>query len=205
MSQTSQILDVDGGLELSQRTDGTLELGQDGEAMAPVRGTIHQQVDDDEQDNLSTITGDQEKEDDLIKVYRTNDMVAEDSGTLFLVKHTTKEVIWPYTKFGKLDVWTDVDMEDKGTVVYRILESMGLLDKYDRIERAKFWLRYCKVVYDQLSVHKGTASDGIKKDMKKGIVDMIDLMKCKMSIVHYLMILTYTLILFHSQKRKQHY
>ena len=72
--------------------------------------------------------------------------------------------------------YRDVDMEDKGTVVYRILESMGLLDKYNRIERAKFWLRYCKVVYDQLSVHKGTASDGIKKDMKKGIVvDKIDL------------------------------
>ena len=60
------MLDVDGGLELSQRTDGTVELGQDGEAMAPVHGTIHPQV-DNEQDNMSTMTDDQEKEDDLIK------------------------------------------------------------------------------------------------------------------------------------------
>ena len=187
MSQTTtEFGDVGDGLNSSPTTadgDGigieNVEDGEaDGEAIEQVLNgaTIQQGNDNDLEDNVSTITDDQQKEDDLIKVYRTNDMVPEDSGTLFLVKQTTKEVIWPYTKFGKLDVWTDVDMEDKDTVLYRILESMGLLDKYNRIERAKFWLRYCKVVYDQLSVHKGTASDGIKKDMKKGIVvDKIDL------------------------------
>ena len=49
---------------------------------------------------------------------------------------------------------------------------MSLLH-YGRLDRVNFWLRYCKVVYDALSVHKATASDGIKRDMQQGIVKTI--------------------------------
>ena len=122
---------------------------------------------DNEEEMVSQLT-DNEKEKEIHRVYRTNDMIEEDRGTLLLVKEKAKEVIWPYTKFGNLDVWNDIDMFDEGTVLHRILESMNLLH-YDRITRVRFWLRYCRVVYDALSVHKAIAGDGIRKNMKKGI------------------------------------
>ena len=63
-------------------------------------------------------------------------------------------------------------MFDEGTVLHRMLQAMNKLH-YGRLERVKFWLRYCKVVYDTLSIHKATASDGIKRDMQQGIVNTI--------------------------------
>ena len=115
---------------------------------------------------------DSEKENAIMKAYRSHEMVEKDRATLLLVKEKAKEVIWPYTKFGNIKVWSDIDMFDEGTVLHRILESMNLLH-YGRLDRVKFWQRYCKVVYDTLTVHKSTASDGIKREMQQGIVNTI--------------------------------
>ena len=120
---------------------------------------------------VSQIT-DADKERAVMKAYRNNEMIEEDRATMLLVKEKAKEVIWPYTKFGNTDVWNDIDEFDEGTVLHRMLQAMNLLH-YGRLERVKFWQRYCKVVYDTLSVHKATASDGIKRDMQQGIVKTI--------------------------------
>ena len=61
---------------------------------------------------------------------------------------------------------------DEGTVLHRILQAMNLLH-YGCLERVRFWQRYCKVVYDTLSVHKATASDRIERDMQQSIVKTI--------------------------------
>ena len=115
---------------------------------------------------------DAEKERAVMKAYRNNEMIEEDRATMLLVKEKAKEVIWPYTKFGNIEVWSDIDEFDEGTVLHRMLQATNLLH-YGRLERVKFWQRYCKVVYDTLSVHKATASDGIKRDMQQGIVKTI--------------------------------
>ena len=120
---------------------------------------------------VSQIT-DADKERAVMKAYRNNEMIEEDRATMLLVKEKAKEVIWPYTKFGNTEVWSDIDEFDEGTVLHRMLQAMNLLH-YGRLERVKFWQRYCKVVYDTLSVHKATASDGIKRDMQQGIVKTI--------------------------------
>ena len=120
---------------------------------------------------VSQIT-DADKERAVMKAYRNNEMIEEDRATMLLVKEKAKEVIWPYTKFGNTDVWNDIDEFDEGTVLHRMLQAMNLLH-YGRLERVKFWQRYCKVVYDTLSVHKATASDGIRRDMQQGIVKTI--------------------------------
>ena len=112
---------------------------------------------------------DAEKERAVMKAYRNNEMIEEDRATMLLVKEKAKEVIWPYTKFGNIEVWSDIDEFDEGTVLHRMLQATNLLH-YGRLERVKFWQRYCKVVYDTLSVHKATASDRIKRDMQQGIV-----------------------------------
>ena len=128
-------------------------------------------------DVVSQLT-DAEKESALMKAYRNQEMIEWDRATELLVKEKAKEVIWPYTKFGSMDVWSGIDEFDEGTVLHRILESTNLLH-YGRLERVKFWLRYCKVVYDTLSIHKATASDGIKRDMQQGIVKTIRNYKLK--------------------------
>ena len=120
---------------------------------------------------VSQIT-DADKERAVMKAYRNNEMIEEDRATMLLVKEKAKEVIWPYTKFGNIEVWSDIDTFDEGTVLHRMLQAMNLLH-YGRLERVKFWQRYCKVVYDTLSVHKATASDGIRRDMQQGIVKTI--------------------------------
>ena len=120
---------------------------------------------------VSQIT-DADKERAVMKAYRNNEMIEEDRATMLLVKEKAKEVIWPYTKFGNTEVWSDIDEFDEGRVLHRMLQAMNLLH-YGRLERVKFWQRYCKVVYDTLSVHKATASDGIKRDMQQGIVKTI--------------------------------
>ena len=113
-----------------------------------------------------------EKDNAIMKAYRSHEMVEMDRATLLLVKEKAKEVIWPYTKFGDMKVWNDINEFDEGTVLHRILESMNLLH-YGRLVRVRFWQRYCKVVYDTLTVHKSTASDGIKREMQQGIVNAI--------------------------------
>ena len=115
---------------------------------------------------------DSEKDNAIMKAYRSHEMVEMDRATLLLVKEKAKEVIWPYTKFGDMKVWNDINEFDEGTVLHRILESMNLLH-YGRLVRVRFWQRYCKVVYDTLTVHKSTASDGIKREMQQGIVNAI--------------------------------
>ena len=115
---------------------------------------------------------DAEKERAVMKAYRNNEMIEEDRATMLLVKEKAKEVIWPYTKFGNIEVWSDIDEFDEGTVLHRMLQATNLLH-YGRLERVKFWQRYCKVVYDTLSVHKATSSDGIRRDMQQGIVKTI--------------------------------
>jgi len=115
---------------------------------------------------------DSEKDNAIMKAYRSHEMVEMDRATLLLVKEKAKEVIWPYTKFGDMKVWNDINGFDEGTVLHRILESMNLLH-YGRLVRVRFWQRYCKVVYDTLTVHKSTAFDGIKREMQQGIVNAI--------------------------------
>ena len=94
---------------------------------------------------------DSEKGSAIMKAYRNHEMVEEDRATWLLVKEKAKEVIWPYTKFGNIEVWLDIDMFDEETVLHRILESMNLLH-YGRLVRVKFWQRYCKVVYDTMEL-----------------------------------------------------
>ena len=117
-------------------------------------------------DVVSQLT-DAEKESAVMKAYRNHEMIEWDRATELLVKEKAKEVIWPYTKFGNIDVWNNIDEFDEGTVLHRMLQAMNLLH-YGRLERVLFWQRYCKVVYDTLSVHKSTASDGIKRGMQQG-------------------------------------
>ena len=90
---------------------------------------------------VSQIT-DADKERAVMKAYRNNEMIEEDRATMLLVKEKAKEVIWPYTKFGNIEVWSDIDMFDEGTVLHRMLQAMNLLH-YGRLERVKFWQRYC--------------------------------------------------------------
>ena len=70
---------------------------------------------------------DSEKDNAIMKAYRSHEMVEMDRATLLLVKEKAKEVIWPYTKFGDMKVWNDINEFDEGTVLHRILESMNLL------------------------------------------------------------------------------
>ena len=115
---------------------------------------------------------DLEMESAVMKAYRNNEMIEWDRATELLVMEKAKEVIWPYTKFGSMDVWSNINEFDEGTVLHRILECTNLLH-YGRLVRVRFWQRYCKVVYDTLTVHKSTASDGIKREMQQGIVNAI--------------------------------
>ena len=124
-------------------------------------------VEEQQEEGVSEITGD--SVDEMVnRVYRNDEMVHLDTFTLENVKKAIKERIWDKTKFTSMALIKGTDLYDTNGFVHQVLDSLNLTS-YGKVKRAKFWNRYGRYVLEVLSNCKCSASDGIKKDVIKGM------------------------------------
>ena len=142
---------------------------EDNEELQQQQQQQHQQhQQEEEEQDLSTLT-DESMNEMVSRVFQTGEMVELDSFTLENVKQAVKKRIWDKTKFTSMDIIKRTDLYATKGFVNLVLDNMNLTS-YNKVMRAKFWNRYGRYVMEVLSTCKCTASDGIKKDVIKGMV-----------------------------------
>lgn len=97
--------------------------------------------------------------DDLATVYRNKNKVEFNNNTAILFRRAVKEEVWPEYKFFSIEQVNMIDVNQKGTILEKVLHNLNMERESD-INKARFFNTYGRLIPEVIAHHRGgTLSD----------------------------------------------